>query len=100
MTILNLYRLLDDLGPMFFSMADDKRLRLVFERGPEVPQNIRGDEVKLRQALTNLLSIALESTSQGSVLLRTNTVVQLSQGSADLRLSFTTEAFGCSLCLF
>jgi signal transduction histidine kinase len=85
---------------MFFSKAYDKRLRLVFECGPDVLQYIRADELKLRQVLTNLLSIALASTSQGSVLLRTNTVVHPSQGSADLRLSFATEAFWCSLCLF
>jgi signal transduction histidine kinase len=89
-----LYRLLDDLETMFFPMADDKQLRLVFECSPEVPQYVRADEVKLRQVLTNLLNSALESTSQGVVLIRTDTVVHSHQGSTDLRLSFTIEDTG------
>ncbi len=93
-TILNLYCLLDDLEAMFFSMADNKGIRLDFERDPKVPQFIRADEVKLMQVLTNLLSIALESTSQGNVLLRTNTIVRPTLGAADLRLTFTIEDTG------
>lgn len=93
-TTLNYYRLLDDLEIMFFSRADDKRPKLVFERCPEIPQFVRADEVKLRQVLTNLLSNTLESTSQGIVLRRTDAFVHSPQGSADLRLSFTIEDTG------
>jgi two-component system, chemotaxis family, sensor kinase Cph1 len=92
-TTLNLFRLLDDLEIQLHPIVDDRRLRLIFERGPEVPQYIRTDEFKLRQVLTNLLGVVLESTSQGSVLLRTDNAVcshQTSQESEQLLLGMVT----------
>lgn len=65
----DLYRLLDDLEDMFQLRADDKRLQLVFDRSPDVPQYIRTDAVKLRQVLINLLDNAIRFTSHGGVSL-------------------------------
>jgi PAS domain S-box-containing protein len=66
----DLYRLLDDLEDMFRLRADDKRLQLLFERSPDVPQYVRTDEVKLRQVLINLLNNALKFTESGGVSVR------------------------------
>lgn len=66
----DLYRMLDDLEDMFQLKADDKRLHLLFERSPDVPQYVRTDEVKLRQVLINLLNNALKFTQEGGVSVR------------------------------
>src|SRR5919199_57963 len=66
----DLSRLLDDLEDMFRLKADDKQLQLLFERSPNLPQYVRTDEVKLRQALINLLNNAIKFTSEGGVSLR------------------------------
>jgi CheY-like chemotaxis protein len=55
---------------MFRLKADDKQLQLLFERAPNLPQYVRTDEVKLRQALINLLNNAIKFTSEGGVSLR------------------------------
>ncbi|MUG99977.1 response regulator [Scytonema sp. UIC 10036] len=65
----DLHQLLDDLKNMFQLIADDKGLELLFHREQEVPRYVRGDEVKLRQILINLLSNALKFTSTGGVTL-------------------------------
>ncbi|MBN1220382.1 MAG: PAS domain S-box protein, partial [Anaerolineae bacterium] len=76
----DLYRLLDDLEGMFQLRAANKSLRLVFDRGTDVPQYIRTDEVKLRQVLINLLNNAVKFTQRGEVVLR----VQISNGKLQL----------------
>ena len=63
----DLYRLLDDLEDMFQLKADEKGLRLLFERAPDVPQYVRTDEIKLRQVLINLLNNAVKFTEEGGV---------------------------------
>ncbi|MGB7275510.1 MAG: ATP-binding protein [Geitlerinemataceae cyanobacterium] len=66
----NLYRLLDEVEDMFRLRAEDKRLQLVCQSTPEVPQWIRTDDIKLRQVLINLLGNAIKFTHEGSVTLR------------------------------
>jgi PAS domain S-box-containing protein len=72
-TSLDLYGLLDTLEEMFRLRAEEKGLRLGFQRGRDVPRHIVADEGKLRQVLSNLLGNAVKFTGEGSVVLRTST---------------------------
>jgi signal transduction histidine kinase/CheY-like chemotaxis protein len=66
----DLYRMLKGLEEMFSVQTEKKGLKLVFDRDPEVPGHIRGDEGKLRQVLINLLGNAVKFTDRGRVKLR------------------------------
>jgi signal transduction histidine kinase/ligand-binding sensor domain-containing protein/CheY-like chemotaxis protein len=87
----DLHRLLDDVHDMFQLKADDKHLQLQLERAHGVPQNVRTDEVKLRQVLINLLNNALKFTQEGGVFLRVDT---LDQSESTCRLLFEIEDTG------
>ncbi len=63
----DLYQVLEDLEAMFTLKANDKHLKLRFERSDDVPRYLRTDELKLRQVLMNLINNALKFTEQGSV---------------------------------
>ncbi|HEX5394342.1 MAG TPA: ATP-binding protein [Rhodocyclaceae bacterium] len=50
--------------------AKEKCLQLQVEQSPQFPRHIIGDEAKMRQILTNLISNAIKATEHGSVTLR------------------------------
>ncbi len=87
----DLHCLLDDVHDMFQLKADEKHLQLRLERAPGVPQNVRTDEIKLRQVLINLLNNALKFTQEGGVSLRVDT---LEQSENSCRLLFEIEDTG------
>jgi predicted ATPase/signal transduction histidine kinase/CheY-like chemotaxis protein len=95
----DLYRLVDDVEDMFQLKADDKKLKLICERSPDLPRYIRTDEVKLRQVLINLLNNALKFTSEGGVTLKakcqaeTQTTNNLDAQAASRRVQLTTITF-------
>ncbi|MCP4689195.1 MAG: PAS domain S-box protein, partial [Desulfobacterales bacterium] len=63
-------RMLDEVENMFRLKAGKKGLRLVFEREAGVPEYVRTDEDKLRQALVNLLDNALKFTEEGGITVK------------------------------
>lgn len=65
----NLHQLLDDVVALMEPNARRKELALVFNRADTVPEWMRGDPVRLRQILTNLLGNAIKFTERGHVTL-------------------------------
>ncbi|MPV57188.1 hybrid sensor histidine kinase/response regulator [Burkholderia sp. HI2761] len=63
----NLHQLLDDVVALLEPNARRKELALVYKRGDTVPEWMRGDPVRLRQVLTNLLGNAIKFTEHGHV---------------------------------
>lgn len=65
----DLYSLCSEVANLFRVAAGDKGVSLVFAYDVETPRNVVGDEHRLRQILTNLVSNAVKFTPRGSVML-------------------------------
>ncbi|KWH34768.1 response regulator [Burkholderia stagnalis] len=63
----NLYQLLDDVVSLLEPMARRKALALRLRKHDPVPEWVRGDPVRLRQILTNLVGNAIKFTERGQV---------------------------------
>ena len=67
---LRLDTLLADTLALFGPRAEEKQLALTCDRDPEVPTDLVGDPLRLRQVINNLVGNALKFTEQGAVRVR------------------------------
>jgi signal transduction histidine kinase/DNA-binding response OmpR family regulator len=84
-TSFNLRELLDGVVQLMQRAADAKGLSLALQLDPSVRLPVRGDPVRLRQVLSNLLANAIKFTARGQVQLR---VQRLGEGAAQHQLRF------------
>jgi signal transduction histidine kinase/DNA-binding response OmpR family regulator len=67
--IFNLRKCVESAVDLIASRAAEKRLELSYHVEPDVPVNIIGDVVRLRQVMLNLLNNAVKFTEHGEVAL-------------------------------
>ena len=60
---------LNDLSNMIAPRAAEKDLNFVVKVDPSIPDTLHGDEIRIKQIITNLLTNAVKYTSEGSVTL-------------------------------
>jgi len=64
------YNFLDNIKSMLKYMTENKNLGLKFETSGEIPRYLYGDDIRLKQILTNLCGNAVKFTGRGYVSLR------------------------------
>jgi two-component system sensor histidine kinase/response regulator len=85
---LDLQRLLKGVKSIFEVQANKKGIKLFFEMAKDVPRYIKGDETRLKQILSNLVSNAIKFTSIGSI-----SILVESKGKPDSQEDLRTLVF-------
>jgi CheY-like chemotaxis protein/methyl-accepting chemotaxis protein len=73
--------------------AEDKNLELVLRIDPDIPDILKGDPVRLRQVMVNLVGNAIKFTEQGEILVDLSLVTSDADTST-LRFSITDTGIG------
>ena len=61
--------MIDDLVNMIYEKANQKKLSLITKIDPNLPKILYGDDMRIRQVITNILSNAVKYTEQGTITL-------------------------------
>ena len=86
--------LLQRVADVFAVKASEKGLELLFQVAPRVPSQLRGDPLRLRQVLINLVGNAIKFSEQGEIVVAIDVFQQTSEA---LRLSFTVSDQGIGM---
>ncbi len=94
---VNLKNTIDQVTSLMKNAADRRHLKLHYRIDSNVPGTVRGDPIRLRQILTNLVSNAVKFTEHGEVVVElsrrqsTRTEVELLFGVRDTGVGMTRE---------
>ncbi len=67
-----LSQMLNNIANIFFQRAEEKGLKIRFETDGNVPQDLRGDPLRIGQILTNLIGNSLKFTQTGEIVVSTS----------------------------
>ncbi len=85
--------MIHDVANMIIMRANDKGLQMNLSVDSTLPYKVYGDEVRIRQVLTNLLTNAVKYTKEGSMGL----TVTGERDGEDILLTFTVEDTGIGI---
>ncbi len=85
--------LVNDIVNMVRIRAEKKKLRFIYEIDENIPSMLYGDDVRIRQVITNILTNAVKYTPEGYVRLRMN-VVNIENDILRLEVSVTDTGIG------
>ena len=90
---------LEEVTETFRSVVVQKHVELITHALPTVPDRLRGDALRVRQVLTNLVSNAFKFTEKGEVLLKAETVDRAgnASGPGEVLLRFSVRDTGIGI---
>lgn len=90
---LNLRQLVNEVVSMISTTAEKKGLSLTTEFDQNIPENLLGDPVRIRQILSNLLLNAIKFTETGGVCVRVDLIGKTGE-TAEVRIAVIDTGIG------
>ncbi|MEZ4638875.1 MAG: ATP-binding protein [Caldilineaceae bacterium] len=90
----DLHQCLHDINTLFRHAAAKRQLLLTMRLAPNLPRHVVGDELRLRQILTNLVGNAVKFTEQGAIGVSVSPGHRDSDGQVELRFVVSDTGIG------
>ena len=91
----DLSSVINDLVNMVQIRADDKGLQLSLDIDRDIPKVLFGDEIRIKQIVTNLLTNAVKYTEKGTITMSMGFVVpDDAEGFVDLKIAVSDSGIG------
>ncbi len=89
----NLRELIPEVTELFAEPCHEKNLELLYNLAEDIPEALRGDPIRLRQILSNLVSNAIKFTERGEVEMRV-TATESSGAASGIRFEVRDTGIG------
>ena len=90
----NLERCVEEAMDLFAAQIRIKQLECAYLVAPEIPRQLVGDALRLRQILTNLIGNAIKFTSEGEIIIN---VTRMNDDAEECRLLFSVADTGIGI---
>lgn len=90
----NVRHAIEDVMDMFLLKASEKGIDLVYQLDEDVPANIIGDSIRLKQVLINLISNAAKFTKRGEIFVKVDLLKHSPEGDVELGFSVRDSGIG------
>ena len=96
----NIRQILKSIQENFSIQASAKKLILIFDIAPEIPEDLIGDPVRLQQVFSNLIGNAIKFTKEGKIQVKINInsekdqEIELKFSVADTGIGIPKESIG------
>ncbi|WP_225984573.1 EAL domain-containing protein [Noviherbaspirillum aerium] len=92
----DLRKVVEEVIELLAKQAQQKGLEIGYQMAPGVPERVRGDSLRLRQVLLNLIGNAVKFTEHGEVAIRVSPAPE-SEGRFGLRFEVADTGIGMSV---
>lgn len=90
----SLDNILANISNLFVFQIEEKGLELLFDIDMDVPMALKGDELRLNQVLTNLVSNAIKFTSNGEIII---SIKLISKNEQNVEIRFDVKDTGIGI---
>ncbi len=95
--LFNLNDIFQSLSNLFSSQTQAKGLDLTFNPATDIPQELMGDDFRLQQILSNLMSNAIKFTASGEVIVTVERASDSPSDESSIVLRFRVEDTGIGI---
>jgi len=96
-TSFSLNEVCQSINAIFLAPIRDKGLKFELALDERIPENIKGDPLRLKQILLNLVGNSIKFTEQGSVGIKVDFVEQTAESDHEFMLRFTVHDSGIGI---
>ena len=93
----NLRECLETVVDIFAERAQNKGIELLYRIAPDVPVHVRGDPVRMRQVLSNLINNAIKFTERGEVFVDVKAQAGAQATASECELHFSVRDTGMGI---
>lgn len=90
----SIVELINDENIILRTKAEDKGLDFNINLAPEMPQTLHGDNVRIKQIITNIANNAIKYTPKGSVEINVYTIIAPSKSEVSLTIEVNDTGIG------
>ncbi|MBO6917180.1 MAG: response regulator [Rhizobiaceae bacterium] len=92
----SIYETAHDIATLVSASIKSKGLEIILRVAPDIPERLIGDDIRIRQIITNIVGNAVKFTDDGHVFINVDATQSVKEDHSQIRISVTDTGIGIS----